>query len=1105
LVRPVDTDHELCSGAGDDHSGGQHHLKGMPRQIDLFPQNLQVANNPNNQISVTSAQIANLNAQIPAALAAAETAFINSVLTAIDQATGLDLAAWATELEGLFTGSTNVLTAFTTAATNAWNNWVATLNNLEQESVASFTSWLQTLLEPNSPLNASNLWGLIPTKSVGAVAATAVNSTTPNLLTNPDFQAAISLSPGGQWTWDSTVYYTPPSGDTAPGAAKVVANGTAQGLRSNPISVSGGQVLALSANILTSGLTYTGTPIELDVITFLGNTQVAVTPVVTSAAPTGATTSWVNPPSGSVAGTLTGNFPVPSSGVDGVKVRLALDSTATAGSVWFGAVSATLSGGLIASIQNDLSTLQSDSNASNAAFSTFLQSVLSDITGYTSWSTFITAVESAWNTYTTTVSGLASNEIFTIQQLINSLLGINTSTGQMSAANVSSSSSGGSSLANDWTTFWDWLTGTTSNPAATTGTQVQASAVTGAGGQANIVTALETTWDQLVQAFTGGTTTGNSLGQLANAAQSTSSTASNAQMTAQAATMVQAQQATAKPGYMAIDATMDAVFPLSHMIAAPTYNNVTQTASTMGFIRIPDNISKLSVAWLGSYTGTLSGLYINVYSMNTSTGVLTNVIAGSNYISSVGNTYQWIYYNLPSALVAAPGDVYAVEMVVTGSGTYSLMGLANSTFPANTAVYPQALGALRTGTPTHDAAGAGSFPSGGGSAASYSWSHTVGSSANAILIEFITNGTVSSVKVGTAGAPLLGSKTVAGSVVAYVYQLLNPPTGAQTITVTLTAASSFGGNSDSYNGVSSFGTVATNSGSAGVASVSVSSATGQTAVAAIFNDSASALTGFNQTSRWNNGDSFGYGVFGDAPGASTVSFSASAPAAWAAIGVSLVGSVSPTPPATISSPIYSTTVPWFGLGTSAVSAVPVYAPQTTEYSTHGTYTYTLPTWFRSGVDYLDVIALGAGGGGGGGTTGAGSAGTNTTATVGTTTLTAAGGLGGAGNTVSNTVQSYGLSPHNESYLGTTYYGGTEVLNQAYGSAPGGGGGGGQYLGFYGYGGVGGSWAAATYQPTGTTVSVTVGQGGAANQYAGANAYGACPGADGAVWLVARQA
>jgi hypothetical protein len=714
----------------------------LPRELDLFRKLAQVQNNPLNTIGAGS--LAKIIAQPTPNLAEVEAQLIdqavNNFLTQVDNATGLNLLAWAQELESLFSGSTNLLTSLTTEITNAWNNWVATLDNLDKATVKDFTdfitaidsnasnayanwttvledlglsqqtatglvSWLQTLLEPNSPLNASNLWGLIPTKSVGAVAATAVNSTTPNLLTNPDFQAAISLSPGGQWSWDSTVYYTPPSGDTAPGAAKVVANGTAQGLRSNPISVSGGQVLALSANILTSGLTYTGTPIELDVITFLGNTQVAVTPVVTSAAPTGATTSWVNPPSGSVAGTLSGNYTVPSSGVDGVKVRLALDSTATAGSVWFGAVSATLSGGLIASIQNDLSTLQSDSNASNAAFSTFLQSVLSDITGYTSWSTFITAVESAWNTYTTTVSGLASNEIFTIQQLINSLLGISPTTGQMSATNVQSST-GAANLQADinavftpfesvngltsttaWQDSWNGLMGLlgiqTSNLSGNTPTtQVPSAAVTGIQSGTSLGAILQNGWDSLEAALGITTTVTAGTSTPASVAAAAATVAQNASTAA--ATSLANQNILGAVNNNPVSAGLEETVTSNFDYAtASTTAGITPFTSSAGTcVRMTQAKTLGFVQWVGFYTAghPPTGLYINFYKMDSS-GNLDLLFTSANLVTALASTAQWNIYDFPTAdlISVNAGDVIAVEFQVTGTaGTYTLAGLASS-------------------------------------------------------------------------------------------------------------------------------------------------------------------------------------------------------------------------------------------------------------------------------------------------------------------------------------------------------------------------------------------------------------------------------------------
>jgi hypothetical protein len=61
----------------------------------------------------------------------------------------------------------------------------------------------------------------------------------------------------------------------------------------------------------------------------------------------------------------------------------------------------------------------------------------------------------------------------------------------------------------------------------------------------------------------------------------------------------------------------------------------------------------------------------------------------------------------------------------------------------------------------------------------------------------------------------------------------------------------------------------------------------------MFTPNAGTFTSFNQTSRWSNHTNYAGGVFGDAAGASTVSFTATAPVAdWVAIGVSMVGTSS---------------------------------------------------------------------------------------------------------------------------------------------------------------------------------------------------------------------
>lgn len=157
------------------------------------------------------------------------------------------------------------------------------------------------------------------------------------------------------------------------------------------------------------------------------------------------------------------------------------------------------------------------------------------------------------------------------------------------------------------------------------------------------------------------------------------------------------QQSIAKPGYLAIDTTADSVFPITNIQgSSPTTINVTSSSSVLGFIPTPDNGKKQSIIWLGQGTTNITGLYINLYQLNLATGVCALIEASTNIIGAVSNTMSWNYYDLPTAINSQVGNVYAVELVVTGTGTYQIAGMANSWLPANTQIYPQQLGATRT-------------------------------------------------------------------------------------------------------------------------------------------------------------------------------------------------------------------------------------------------------------------------------------------------------------------------------------------------------------------------------------------------------------------------
>jgi hypothetical protein len=429
----------------------------MPRQIDLSPQNLSVNNDPNNQLGFTQEQVVNLRSQIPVALEKAELEFINAVLQAIDQATGLDLESFtqqaqagitytgnlATDLWNYIFGTNTVANEANTLATQAWTELE---DFFETGDFSDLTTAMQSIFQ--AIFGSSTSLGL-----VGSIPAPAVVNVTQDLQPVFDFPDAQSVSAGGQWSWDGTVDHT---GITGSGSALCVANGLLQALKGIPGAVQSGQIVTASGRVQWSGLTYTGSnPVQIQLVPYsrVGSELVAGTPFeVAQLASPASSGSWTY---------LSGTYTVPSSGVDAVQLRLVVAGNATAGSVWFDDCECNVSGGYLATLQNDLTDLQTDSTASTAAFATFITSVESAISGYTNWSTFIAAIESAWVTYSTAESALTSSAVFTLQNFFNTLLGISPSTGLVSGNKVASST-GLSSLQADWTqvvNFWDNLFG----------------------------------------------------------------------------------------------------------------------------------------------------------------------------------------------------------------------------------------------------------------------------------------------------------------------------------------------------------------------------------------------------------------------------------------------------------------------------------------------------------------------------------------------------------------------------------------------------------------------------------------------------------------------
>lgn len=203
--------------------------------------------------------------------------------------------------------------------------------------------------------------------------------------------------------------------------------------------------------------------------------------------------------------------------------------------------------------------------------------------------------------------------------------------------------------------------------------------------------------------------------------------------------------------------------------------------------------------------------------------------------------------------------------------------------------------------PTFDAVGAGGLAP---STSPLTYTHVISSSATALLVGVsvvsIPGSTVSiTVKAGTTTLKELtgiqfGSASGYGRCI-YVFGLINPPTGSQTITVTFHGCEDASANSCSYVGVTGFGTpVRADGASHPSQSIDVD---GGLALFQMFGASSTdTFSGYSQTSRWNQPGSVGNNLatlIGDAavstPGTAAFTATQTATDDWGSIIVPMLG------------------------------------------------------------------------------------------------------------------------------------------------------------------------------------------------------------------------
>src|SRR6185312_900718 len=174
----------------------------------------------------------------------------------------------------------------------------------------------------------SGVEAIIQEWQLGNIPVSSIGLFQPELLSNPHYEQDVSGEGGSEWVWDGTVDH---DGDGT-GSVKVIANGTVHQLFSDPpLPVSPNQVLALSHWLMWSGLTQTGGQcFRFGLVSYKGTTVVATQDlqIISAAA---ASSTWTK---------LAGNYTVPASGVDNLRLQLTVTAAVTAGSIWWDTASA---------------------------------------------------------------------------------------------------------------------------------------------------------------------------------------------------------------------------------------------------------------------------------------------------------------------------------------------------------------------------------------------------------------------------------------------------------------------------------------------------------------------------------------------------------------------------------------------------------------------------------------------------------------------------------------------------------------------------------------------------------------------------------------------
>jgi len=213
------------------------------------------------------------------------------------------------------------------------------ITDIAEAGLGTLADLAGTLLTSLTAVPADILEGLLPPGLLGQIPVSNIADVSPNLINLGSFAESVNIEAANGWSWDASNNFPGSSG----GSAKLVIDqaGDRHLYSRQAIPVTVGDRLVLSAEVITAGLAVnpTGsTPITISLIPFAGTVQQAVVPIGTRR---GDVPIWAG-----VGNAIEDPYVVTDESWTSVIVRLTVESTATAGIVWWDEVSLTKTGKL---------------------------------------------------------------------------------------------------------------------------------------------------------------------------------------------------------------------------------------------------------------------------------------------------------------------------------------------------------------------------------------------------------------------------------------------------------------------------------------------------------------------------------------------------------------------------------------------------------------------------------------------------------------------------------------------------------------------------------------------------------------------------------------